>query len=303
MQDPGRSTSPKAVLWALLLLVGSGVSTAATLPVDGNPPLTREMVDKGARLFEWLLDARLTEEQHQQFQDSLVRSWQDRDRAAMDGTLGVLQFHDALGLKSEAERTAMREVLQAQYLDAMRQAPNDVLSKWVLDIYYSAHTPIARGNPPLTRQVADAYAEVICFMFSEVLGGEAFRPGKDYKDKLAESLAAQYPGLNPDRQKEFGQLPAAWAAIRLTWPTLSEAERANYRQQWTPGVRSMLSAAEGTGEAAAAGTPNPPSTDTRSAMKKIQHQMAFKRMMFNMNQDYLHRYVLSPGWTYTKYAW
>jgi hypothetical protein len=25
-------------------------------------------------------------------------------------------------------------------------------------------------------------------------------------------------------------------------------------------------------------------------------------MLYNMNQDYLHKYVLSPGWTYMKYS-
>ena len=281
-------------------LFSTGGSDA--LPFPGNPPLTQEMVDKGARLMEWLLDARLTEEQHQQFQNSLVRSWKTRDQEGIAGTLSVLKFHDDLGQRSEAERNAMREMLQSKYLELMRQTPNDPLSQWVLAIYYSSHTPIANGNPPLTRQVVDAYAEVNSFMISEVIGGEAFKPDKDYKDKLANSLVAQYPSLSPDRQKELSQLPLAWAAIRLAWPKLSEAERTKYRQEWTPGVRAMLSPAGGTTDAATSNSPNPSASDPRSAMKKLQEQMRTHRMLFNMNQDYIHRYVLSPGWSYMKYS-
>ena len=103
-------------------------SGADKFPIPGSPPLTSEMVEKGVRLFEWLLDARLTEEQHQQFQDSLVRSWKTANSAEMSGTLGVLQFHDELGRKTELERNAMREALLAKYLDLMRQTPNDLLA-------------------------------------------------------------------------------------------------------------------------------------------------------------------------------
>jgi len=213
-------------------------------PIPGNPPLTSEMVEKGVRLFEWLLDARLTEEQHQRFQDSLVRSWKTANAAEISGTLGVLHFHDELGRKTELERNAMREALLGQYLELMRGSPTDVLSAWVLEIYYSAHTPIAQGNPPLTRQIADAYAEVNCFMISEVLGGEAFKPDKAFKDQLSNALTAEYGKFTPERQKEYSQLPLAWASIRMTWSGLGESERATYRQQWTPGVQAMLAPQE-----------------------------------------------------------
>jgi len=202
------------------------------------------MVEKGVRLFGWLLDARLTEEQHQRFQDSLVRSWKTANAAEISGTLGVLHFHDELGRKTELERNAMREALLGQYLELMRESPTDVLSAWVLEIYYSAHTPIAQGNPPLTRQIADAYAEVNCFMISEVLGGEAFKPDKAFKDQLSNALTAEYGKFTPERQKEYSQLPLAWASIRMTWSGLGESERATYRQQWTPGVQAMLAPQE-----------------------------------------------------------
>ncbi len=270
------------------------------LPIPGSPPLTSEMVEKGVRLFEWLLDARLTEEQHQQFQDALVRTWKTADPAGMSGTLGVLQFHDDLGRKTELERNAVREALLDKYLELMRQTPTDVLSAWVLEIYYSAHTPIAQGNPPLTRQVADAYTEVNCFMISEVIGGEAFKPDKAFKDQLTSALIAEYRNFTPERQKEYSRLPLVWAAIRMTWLGLGESERARYRQDWTPGVRAML--APDAAEKKAAPTAQQPSTDSRTAAQKFRARMQVHQMLFNMNQDFIHQHVLSSGWTYSKYS-
>jgi len=270
-------------------------------PIPGNPPLTSAMIEKGVRLFEWLLDARLTEEQHQQFQDSLVRSWKTANSAEMSGTLGVLQFHDELGRKSELERNAMRESLLDKYLELMRETPNDVLSNWVLEIYYSAHTPIAQGNPPLTRQVADAYAEVNCFLISEVTGGEAFKPDKAFKDQLSSALIAEYRSFTPDRQKDYSRLPLVWAAIRMTWSGLGESERARYRQEWAPGVRAIFTPDPGE-KGTAAKSPQGQSDARAAAARKFRTQTQIHQMLSNMNQDFIHRHVLSPGWTYTKYS-
>jgi len=259
------------------------------------------MVEKGVRLFGWLLDARLTEEQHQRFQDSLVRSWKTANAAEISGTLGVLHFHDELGRKTELERNAMREALLGQYLELVRESPTDVLSAWVLEIYYSAHTPIAQGNPPLTRQIADAYAEVNCFMISEVLGGEAFKPDKAFKDQLSNALTAEYGKFTPERQKEYSQLPLAWASIRMTWSGLGESERATYRQQWTPGVQAMLAPLE-SADGATPAVRQAPSDAKRAALQKFRTQTQIHQMLSNMNQDFIHRHVLSPGWTYTKHS-
>ena len=218
----------------------------------------------------------------------------------MSGTLGVLQFHDELGRKTELERNAMREALLDEYLALMRQAPNDPLAAWVLEIYYSAHTPIGQGNPPLTRQVADAYSEVNCFMISEVLGGEAFKPDKAFKDQLSSALVAEYRNLTPERQKEYARLPLVWAAIRMTWSGLGESERARYRQEWTPGVRAMMSPDAG-GNGAPAKPPQGQS-DARTALKEYRTHMQIRQMLSNMHQDFIHEHVLSPGWTYTKYS-
>ncbi|MHB8878744.1 MAG: hypothetical protein ACYC8T_34015 [Myxococcaceae bacterium] len=278
----------------------ASAAAATKLPIAGEPPLTQALVDKGSRFFEWLLDARLTEEQQQQFQDSLARSWTARNAEEIAGTLAVIKFYDDLAQKTEAERNGVREALLNSFLESMRQSPDDPMSRWVLGIYYSAHTPIAKGNPPLTRQVADAFAEVNCFMIGQVVGDTGFKPGKELKDQLATSLAAGYPGFSAQQQKEYQQLPLAWAAIRMTWPTLSEAEKAKYRRQWAPGVQAMLAPAEAKARPAAAAAAA--TTDKRTAYQKYEASMRTRRMLQDMNNDFLHRHVLSPGWTYTRHS-
>lgn len=219
--------------------------SATELLAPGNPPLTNQTVSKGIRLFEWLLDAQLTVEQRSQFRDSLVDSWKAHRQDDIDATLNVLNFQDQLSLKSPQERAVIREQLCEKYLDSMRQTPNAVLSRWVLNIYDSAHQPIARGNPPLTAQVADAYAEFVSFMLTQCLGKRAFNPDRNFKNALAQSLAAQYSSYSPAQQTRFSQVPLLWELLRLKWSQLSQAERDNYRQQWRPAANSLLSRVAG----------------------------------------------------------
>jgi hypothetical protein len=248
--DPQRSGEPSSITGAASQSAGlfSDTNDSATeVLASGNPPLTNQMVSKGIRLFEWLLDAQLTVEQRSQFRESLVDSWKAHRQDDMDGTVNVLNFQDQLSLKSTQERAVIRAQLCEKFLDSMRQTPNAVLSRWVLNIYDSAHQPIASGNPPLTAQVGDAYAEFVSFMLTECLGRRVFNPDRNFKNALAQSLAAQYSSYSPAQQRQFSQVPLLWELLRLKWSQLSEPERANYRKQWVPAVQTLLASARGSG--------------------------------------------------------
>ncbi len=224
------------------------LDSAAELPVAGNPPLTEDMVNRGTQFFEWLLDAQLTQEQRAEFRGSLVRSWKNHQQEDIASTLNVLKFQDGLNSKRPEERAVIREQLREKFLALMRQTPTAVLSRWVLNIYDSAHRPIASGNPPLTPQVADAYAEFVSFMLTECLGRSVFTADRHFKDEVARSLAEQYSGYSPQQQKQFSQVPLLWEVLRLKWAQTPEDERAEYRKQWTPIVRALLASATSGGK-------------------------------------------------------
>jgi len=246
---------------------------ADTFPMAGNPPLTREMVTKAANFFDWLLDAKLTVEQRQQFQDSLVRSWKNQDQDGIQSTVNVIKFGDDLKMKTPEERELYRVQLRTKYLELMRQSPNDVLSQWVLTIYDSAHKPIARGNPPLTQQDADAYAEVVSFMVTEVMGKKGFNPDRKFKDDLAQYLVGSYGNMTPDEQQSFSQIPVLWAALRMKWSKASAAERQDARKQWAPAIKTMLaSQAQGQGQREQSGSSGSKTSLDEQFAKYNEHQ-------------------------------
>jgi len=206
--------------------------------VEGNPPLTQGMIDRFAGFMEWLLDVPLTTGQRDDVATGLVHSWQTGDAEEKQGVVNVLSLAEQVAQREEAERALVREQLQALLLQQVRQMPDDPAAQWMLAVYEAGHQPIADGQPPLTRQMADAFAELMCFMIGEVVGQEVPTP-PEFRTAAADLLAARYVELEPQGQQEVSQLPIVWAALRVAWPTLSDDDKDQYRSQW----RGMLQGA------------------------------------------------------------
>ncbi len=218
-----------------------GARSDAELPIPGRPPLTKELVDKSSDFFEWLLDAHLTQQQRAIYQDSLAMSWKQHRQEDIDGTIALIQYKEELMRKTPAEQRLGRDALCERMLAKAQETPNAGMIPWILNVYYAAHRPIANGKPPLTAEVADAYAEFVSFMMHESLGRLIFRADRRFKNMIAQSLAAQYPMYSPQQQMQFAEMPALWEALRMRWPQLTEMERAKYRNMWRPSVMALLS--------------------------------------------------------------
>ena len=237
-----------------LVLLGIGVALAvgalanatdegdlAAVLAPGDPALTEGMVGRLTSFFEWLLQAPVTVQQRTELRDNLVESWQKGDRADMDGMAEILGTEAEVAQHPPAERDLLREQLQPALLAELRKQPDDKGARWVLGVYEAAHVPIAAGNPALTRQVSDAYAEVLAFMVGQVLGNES-PASTEFKDQFAKSLITDYPNYEAAAQANLAKMPMYWAAIRLAWPALPADQQDAYRKQWTPGVTAFLGA-------------------------------------------------------------
>jgi hypothetical protein len=198
------------------------------------------MVHKATDFFAWLLGASVTAEQRDQFRDSIAQSWLSGNRDEIQSTVNVLQFADQLNSKTAQEREVYRQVLQPKFLEQMRAQPDSVLSRWVLNIYGSAHKPIAPGNPPLTRQVVDAYAEAVSFMLYQSMGSGFYTADRPFKDALAQPLIARYPQLDATQQASMARIPLLWALLQVKWPKTPVAEQQQLRDQWRAALQPLV---------------------------------------------------------------
>jgi tetratricopeptide (TPR) repeat protein len=213
-----------------------------TVLVAGNPPLTPDVIHRFGGFFEWVLEAPMTAAQQKELRDSLVESWQQGDRDTMDSVQEILKLERQSRRDTPAARDLLRAQIQPAMLESIRaNADKDQFTKWLQGIYEAAHTPLAPGDPPLTRQVVDAYAEVMCFEISQVMGRE-LQATPEVKDQLAKSLVAGYPNFDAAARQQLAKMPLLWAAMRVAWTALPAAEQEGYRRQWAASLAPLLTA-------------------------------------------------------------
>ena len=269
------------VLLPAMLPAQAGLGAAngnVRFPISGSPPLTFDMVQKATNFFAWLLDAPLTPEQRQQFQNAVAQSWLSGRPEEIQSTLQIIQFNDQLFLtKSPTEREIVRQTMQPKYIAQLRAQPNSDLSRWVLGIFDAAHKPLAAGNPPLTPQVVESYVSFLSFMMYQSLGNNwNFKFPGSFRDAVAQPMIANYPKMSPEQQASMTQIPLEWAQLNDAWPKAPLAEKQQLCAQWKPALQQFLDALSQSAAAAIAAAP-PESGDQLA--KKVANQAMVNSFM------------------------
>ena len=228
------------MVWTLAAL--SGITTRAQdAPLaDGNPPLTQRMVNQVSDFVGWMFETRLTNMQREHVRETLLASWQTANQSDIDGTLQIVKAEEQVSALSPTDRNFARQKIATGLVKQLREKPDELLNRWLLGIYDSTHKPIAPGNPPLTRQMTDAYVETLFFMLAQAAGKPDLKPTPDMLSTWANQFALKYRQMTPQQQQHFAETPVAWAGVQAAWARASEAERSKYRQQWAVSLRPVL---------------------------------------------------------------
>ena len=210
--------------------------TDAIVLAKGDPPLTQATVDSITDFLEWLIEVPFTQEQKKVIAGNMIDSWKRNDRDEIEGTLEALKLRAQLSQMTPQQKALARQAAQPELIKAARKE-TDPAAKMIVQVYEAGHQPIAAGDPPLTRQSTDAMLEVLFFMAAQVQGGDALAmtqppPSQEMKDQWAKNLAANYDKADAAARKEIANMPLTWAAIRMLWPDLPDADKSLARTQW-----------------------------------------------------------------------
>jgi hypothetical protein len=189
------------------------------------------MLAKYHEFYEWVFDTQLTHEQQRELEAYLVDAWKGKKEREIADALDSLRNHDDVARMTGDERDALRSQVQPQMLKELGRDKSP-MAKWALSVFANAHKPLVAGKPPLTRQETDAYAEMIAFLISESVGGPAYEPDTAYRDQMAKVMTAEWHKLSAADRESVSKVPQSWAAVRVTWPTLPDAEKAKLRKDW-----------------------------------------------------------------------
>jgi hypothetical protein len=155
--------------------------------VPGDPPLTQAHLDRRTLFVEWLLDLELTEAQRREYQKLFAKEWQKGDAAKRRENLKVIEvFATKLPAMSPIKRHQTRAVFQPKYLTAWDKPGGDEDDRWLLALYRPAHRPggprnpvLAAGDPPLTGDLVERYADYVEWAFDLSVSGGLSRAQRD----------------------------------------------------------------------------------------------------------------------------
>jgi hypothetical protein len=149
----------------------------------------------------------------------------------------------SLGMWSGISRLADadRELTAAYYrLPLLRTVSYSLIGseQFLRKTYDEQYPPLAKGaaslyEPPLTRDLTDAYAALICFQANAVVGREAFAADERAKDAAARGMAEGYGDFSGRLKYALAAMPQVLVETRVAWPLMEEADRrAGVEQQW-----------------------------------------------------------------------
>jgi hypothetical protein len=287
----------------LAVLAAAGLAFAQTpVLVNGQPPLTEELVGRYTEFFEWAFDVHLTGDQRQVLRNYAVDAWTKRKKSDMDDVVGVVQQQIDLAKLPAEQRRYVRVKIEPELLDQMRKQPNEPMARWALAVYESSHKILAPGTPPLTRQSTDAYLESLFFMTGEV-SGQPSVPDRKLKDDWAKALAANYPKMSAELKQQIAGMPLYASTMRMAWPELSEEVKAQYRAQWAEELKTLLPAPAPDASPSKAGTSRGSESVARAmAEQDRRHQATMERSRMFM-EYYKERFNINATWGASPYRY
>jgi len=283
------------------------ISLTTTIQIEpGNPPLTRYMLDETEDFLEWLMQVPFTDAQKATIEGEIRGSWKKNDRKEIDGIQEVLKADQQLAAMKPAERDVARQTALDDAIKQWRTEKDSPSAKIMVEIYETAHKPIAAGNPPLTRQNVDAFAEFLCFAAGQTAGIN-FTPPPEIRDKLAAAVAEKYAGIAPAQRALIVRMPLIWASLRVLWPEISDAEKKQYVDAWKQDphlveLGKQFYATTKTAQTTSTAQTSSPTTLADIQAKIRDQQATFTTMSNIMRMQYVTSSTIignmTGGWTY-----
>ena len=270
------------VLTFLLVLLAAGIALAQPQPApqtppatqgvlaDGDPPLTQQMVTDYSHFIQWALRTPLTQNQGKRIQAFLVDNWKAANTDEISRTLNILALRDRI------KNMGLQDSMWAAYqtgTDALynwKSSPNLEMARWGIAMFDASHKPLVKGNPPLTRQMEDAYEEMGYFMMKVVDGKAPTAIDALERSEFADSIANTYPKLTDEQRANFAQLPKIWVQLRESWPTIDPSVRASLKAAWKEGFYPSPSKPKAGAKKGAKDTTPPPSPTPITALSRLE---------------------------------
>lgn len=209
----------------------------------GDETLTLGTVYYLCDFLEHLLDVPFTRTQRDALKAELIEIWARRNAEEVKGVHDLFDARDTIDrIEDKDKKELARQTARTEVLKVAREEARggDKMAKMLVDLVDGAQRPLAAGKagePPLTRQAADATLELLYFMASKGVDpahpdANDTRPGKAQLDAWAAQLAAGYGAMGLEEKRNIAEMPLLWASFRVAWNESPVDEKAQAAAAW-----------------------------------------------------------------------
>jgi hypothetical protein len=216
-----------------------GTASAKKAPIE-LPAMTPQMTTDFLWYVEWVVDTHVTASQREEMQKLFDKAWADKNAWEVAVVQEAIASKNDLANHSESDLKNLRTSVQDEWMKSLRRrADKGAIAKWVISVNDASTKALVGGKPPLTRQMADALAEMMAFVCNETKETNTVAADKAFRDGFAKSLASDYKAWPDEAKLALADLPKDWAALRTGFAGFPEDKKTKLRGEWREALASV----------------------------------------------------------------
>jgi hypothetical protein len=195
--------------------------------VVGPPQLTVNMVESVCAFHEWALDLSLPENVKEIFKENMIDAWRSSKPEYTQGFEEIMKMIQDIEKMEQGARDSLQKKAEQQLVERLKTY-TDPVNVALLQLYEAEKAHIAPGNPPLTKEIADASIELINYQYLMAANLRITTLTTEHKVVWRQMLGSQWSNLTADWKNYYIGAPLEWARIQ----SMSLEEKAAYNQNF-----------------------------------------------------------------------
>jgi len=196
--------------------------------VVGPPQLTVNEVESICAFYKWVLNLTLPEQVTELIKENMIDAWTSSKPEDIQGFEEIVKKIQDVEKMEQVARDNLRGQIQQQFVESLKTSKADPLNSALLQLYEAENAPIAPGNPPLTKKIADTSIELINYQYLMAQNMRITKLTTEHKVVWRQMLGSNWSNMTAEWKNFYIAAPLTWAQIQ----SMSMEEKAAYNQNF-----------------------------------------------------------------------
>lgn len=135
-----------SLMGGAIINISAQASEDKVLVTAGNSSLRQSDIDKVIEFFEWAFAAKFTSEQRSEYQAIKLEDFRKDPAGIRKSIDNMLANYTKVLAKNEEEQSRLRQAFNGEFIEQLRNLPNDAEAKLLLAVYDGAHAGETAAN-------------------------------------------------------------------------------------------------------------------------------------------------------------